>query len=242
MVGPDSTSLKWHCKSITELEYHLEEWSKATTERLDWHNPENKPYRCVQNPKDEYCGNGKFTIVNKMITVPEEIEVCRDDQKLYTFKEGEELESENLKKQKLDENVEAEVDDDQEEAKMKKHMEIVPDDENIDREDMEILWKLVKAKHGLTRPKEGYERVLWGNLKVMFEPDVESEAWRNLQGHKVIGRIFRIKILHDDLGVNPAKVRVTAAKHNLALLVILVKNMLSISVAGIKVNAAGYNW
>ncbi|GJU34669.1 hypothetical protein Tco_1183023 [Tanacetum coccineum] len=39
---------------------------------------------------------------------------------------GEELESENLKKQKLDENVEAEVDDDQEEADMKKHMEIVP--------------------------------------------------------------------------------------------------------------------
>ncbi|GKG01301.1 hypothetical protein Tco_0306006 [Tanacetum coccineum] len=42
---------------------------------------------------------------------------------------GEELESKNLKKQKLNENVEAEVDDDQEEAEMKKHMEIVPDDE-----------------------------------------------------------------------------------------------------------------
>ncbi|GJW31036.1 hypothetical protein Tco_0047911 [Tanacetum coccineum] len=42
---------------------------------------------------------------------------------------GEELESENLKKQKLDENVEAKVDNDQEEAEMKKHMEIVPDDE-----------------------------------------------------------------------------------------------------------------
>ncbi|GKA93907.1 hypothetical protein Tco_0815893 [Tanacetum coccineum] len=41
---------------------------------------------------------------------------------------GEELESENLKKHKLDENVEAEVDDDQEEAEIKKHMEIVPDD------------------------------------------------------------------------------------------------------------------
>ncbi|GJR26685.1 hypothetical protein Tco_1102917 [Tanacetum coccineum] len=39
---------------------------------------------------------------------------------------GKELEYENLKKQKLDENVEAEVDD---EAEMKKHMEIVPDDE-----------------------------------------------------------------------------------------------------------------
>ncbi|GJS69698.1 hypothetical protein Tco_0702539 [Tanacetum coccineum] len=33
---------------------------------------------------------------------------------------GEELESENLKKQKLDENVEAEVDDDQEEARFGK--------------------------------------------------------------------------------------------------------------------------
>ncbi|GJY37024.1 hypothetical protein Tco_0422402 [Tanacetum coccineum] len=39
---------------------------------------------------------------------------------------GEELKSENLKKQKLDENVEAEVDD---EAEMKNHMEIVPDDD-----------------------------------------------------------------------------------------------------------------
>ncbi|GJY89779.1 hypothetical protein Tco_0504975 [Tanacetum coccineum] len=122
---------------------------------------------------------------------------------------GEELESKNLKKQKLDENVEAEVDDDQEEAEMKTCMEIVPDDEvaidaiplatkpliivdwkiikegkmgyfqiiradgsskryssmiqmlqNIDREDLETLWKLVKAKHRLTRREEGYERVL----------------------------------------------------------------------------------
>ncbi|GKE65135.1 hypothetical protein Tco_1519296, partial [Tanacetum coccineum] len=96
-----------------------------------------------------------------------------------------------------------------EEAEMKKHMKIVPDDEvaidaiplatkppiivewkiikegkmgyfqiirddgsskryssmikmlqSIDREDLETLWKLVKAKHGLTRPEEAYERVL----------------------------------------------------------------------------------
>ncbi|GKD13973.1 hypothetical protein Tco_1198380, partial [Tanacetum coccineum] len=99
----------------------------------------------------------------------------------------EELESDNSKKQKIDKNVEAEVDD---EAEMKKHMEIVPNDEvaidaiplatkspiiNIDIEDLETLWKLVKAKHGITRPEEAYERVLWGDLKVMFEPDVESE-------------------------------------------------------------------
>ncbi|GKC89727.1 hypothetical protein Tco_1150376, partial [Tanacetum coccineum] len=36
--------VKGTCKSITELEYHLEECSKETTERLDWHNPKNKQY------------------------------------------------------------------------------------------------------------------------------------------------------------------------------------------------------
>ncbi|GKE42588.1 hypothetical protein Tco_1469872 [Tanacetum coccineum] len=50
--------------------------------------------------------------------------------------------------------------------------------QNINRE--ETLWKLVKAKHGNTMPDEAYERVLLGDLKVMFEPDVESEIWRNL--------------------------------------------------------------
>ncbi|GKD86913.1 hypothetical protein Tco_1358067, partial [Tanacetum coccineum] len=159
---------------------------------------------------------------------------------------GEELESENLKKQKLDENVEAEVDDDPEEAEMKKHMEIVPDDEvaidviplatkppiivdwkiikegkmgyfqlirangsskryssmiqmlqNIDKEDLETLWKLIKAKHRLTRPEEAYERVLWGDLKVMLEPDIESEVWRKLQGHKVtVWKLFSSSGVH----------------------------------------------
>nr|GEV81118.1 ribonuclease H-like domain-containing protein [Tanacetum cinerariifolium] len=47
---------------------------------------------------------------------------------------------------------------------------------NIDREDLETLWRLVKAKYGDTRPKEAYKRVLWGNLKVMFEPDIKSEG------------------------------------------------------------------
>nr|GEZ57238.1 hypothetical protein [Tanacetum cinerariifolium] len=32
-------------------------------------------------------------------------------------------------------------------------------------EDVETLWKLVKAKHGSPRPEEGYERVLWDDLQ-----------------------------------------------------------------------------
>ncbi|GKB98793.1 hypothetical protein Tco_0984930, partial [Tanacetum coccineum] len=53
--------------------------------------------------------------------------------------------------------------------------------QNIDKEDLETLWKWVKAKHWNKRPEEAYERVLWGDLKVMFEPDVESKVWRNLK-------------------------------------------------------------
>ncbi|GKB02080.1 hypothetical protein Tco_0830124 [Tanacetum coccineum] len=101
-----------------------------------------------------------------------------------------ELVKEKAKKQK--------VDDDQEAAKMKELMKIVPDEEEVsvdviplmlrcfDRENLETLWKLVKAKHGYTRLEGGYERVLWGDLKTMFEHHVEDLVWRNLQGNKVL--------------------------------------------------------
>nr|GEZ42434.1 hypothetical protein [Tanacetum cinerariifolium] len=140
-------------------------------------------------------------------------------------KRAEELESDKSKKQKLNEQVEAEVDDDKKEAEMKMYMKIILYNEiaidviplatkpsiiidwkiikegkmssyhliradgsskryslmiymlqHIDREGLETLRKLVKAKYGKTGPKEGYKRVLWGDLKVMFEPDIESEV------------------------------------------------------------------
>nr|GFA64021.1 hypothetical protein [Tanacetum cinerariifolium] len=63
--------------------------------------------------------------------------------------------------------------------------------QHIDREDLETLWKLVKAKYGNTRPEEGYERMLWGDLKMMFEPHIQSEVWKKLQGNKVtIWKLF----------------------------------------------------
>ncbi|GJR65155.1 hypothetical protein Tco_0011220 [Tanacetum coccineum] len=50
---------------------------------------------------------------------------------------------------------------------------------SFDSGDLETLWKLVKAKHGSTRLEEGYERVLWGDLKTMFDPHVKDQVWRN---------------------------------------------------------------
>ncbi|GJU17221.1 hypothetical protein Tco_1145187 [Tanacetum coccineum] len=48
--------------------------------------------------------------------------------------------------------------------------------QGIDREDLQILWKIVKIKHGDIRPEDEHERVLWGDLKVMFEPDIKSDV------------------------------------------------------------------
>ncbi|GJY11648.1 hypothetical protein Tco_0380957 [Tanacetum coccineum] len=42
----------------------------------------------------------------------------------------------------------------------KRYLSMIKMLQNIDREDLETLWKLVKAKHGNTRPEEDYERVL----------------------------------------------------------------------------------
>ncbi|GJW86000.1 hypothetical protein Tco_0159145 [Tanacetum coccineum] len=44
LTGPTYDLIKGTCKSIAELEYHLEEVFKATNEQLDWNNPEGTPY------------------------------------------------------------------------------------------------------------------------------------------------------------------------------------------------------
>ncbi|GJW90677.1 hypothetical protein Tco_0168230 [Tanacetum coccineum] len=127
-----------------------------------------------------------------------------------------EQQQESSKRQRIkdDKHEEVEVDD---EAELKKHLVIVKDDDiaidviplatkppviveykllkegimGIDREDLQTLWKLVKTKHGDSRPEDEHERVLWGDLKVMFEPDIKSDVWRNLQGYKVtIWKLF----------------------------------------------------
>ncbi|GKA61926.1 hypothetical protein Tco_0761445 [Tanacetum coccineum] len=167
----------------------------------------NKSFEEIQKLFDK-----EMTRVNMFIDMDTKMKEGSKKAKTNTSQEssskraGDELEQEKVKKKKVDEHVKAEKDDDQEEAEMKKHMEIVQDEEvaidamplatkppviGIDREDLETLWKLVKAKNGLNMLVEEYERVLWGNLKVMFKPDIKSKVWRNLQGYKVtIWKLF----------------------------------------------------
>ncbi|GKC04757.1 hypothetical protein Tco_0996367 [Tanacetum coccineum] len=75
----------------------------------------------------DYKLAARLQAVNTFVDIDTELVKGSETRKEGSSKRArEELESENLKKQKLDENVESEVDD---EAEMKKHMEIVPDDE-----------------------------------------------------------------------------------------------------------------
>nr|GFC74482.1 hypothetical protein [Tanacetum cinerariifolium] len=43
-LGPTYELMRGSCTSLTELEYHLEEVYKATTDQLDWVNPEGQQY------------------------------------------------------------------------------------------------------------------------------------------------------------------------------------------------------
>nr|GFC36279.1 hypothetical protein [Tanacetum cinerariifolium] len=44
LAGPTYELMRGSCTSLTELEYHLEDVYKATTDQLDWVNPEGQQY------------------------------------------------------------------------------------------------------------------------------------------------------------------------------------------------------
>ncbi|GJX13238.1 hypothetical protein Tco_0204996 [Tanacetum coccineum] len=107
---------------------------------------------------------------------------------------GDELEQEPSKKQK--------VDDDKETEELKQCMEIISDDgddvtikatplstksptimlKNFDREDLEVLWSIVKAIFKKTEPMNYMDIFLHLNLKTMFEHHLEDSVWKNQQG------------------------------------------------------------
>ncbi|GJS16710.1 hypothetical protein Tco_0411182 [Tanacetum coccineum] len=105
LVGPAFNLRKGTCKSRVELEYHFKECYKAITDRLDWTNPEGHKYPFdLSKPlpliEDQGHGrHGSLTMKSSEVThvkvmkwygyrYLEEIEVRREDQQLYKFREG----------------------------------------------------------------------------------------------------------------------------------------------------------
>ncbi|GJZ17766.1 hypothetical protein Tco_0553889 [Tanacetum coccineum] len=108
--------------------------------------------------------------------------------KSFDEREGEDLQQESTKKQKMD--------DDKEKEDLKQCFEIIPNDgddvtidatpfkmlKNFDREYLEVLWRIVKARFKKTWLVDYMDTFLHLNLKTMFEHHVEDSIWKNQQG------------------------------------------------------------
>nr|GEZ02436.1 hypothetical protein [Tanacetum cinerariifolium] len=109
------------------------------------------------------------------------------------------LKQKAAKKKKIDEEVE----------EIKTHLQIVPNDEddvyteatplalkNFDREDLEMLWKIVQERFASSEPKNFSDDFLLNALKTMFEkPNVNANIWKNQRGRYGLAKVKSWKLL-----------------------------------------------
>nr|GEY70217.1 hypothetical protein [Tanacetum cinerariifolium] len=101
LAGHTYDLMKGSCKSLIELEYHLEEVYKATTDQLDWVNPKGRKHQQFygfvinrESARDMYSKSRIIAVTELKIVEWHSykhldwITVRRDDDKLYKFKEG----------------------------------------------------------------------------------------------------------------------------------------------------------
>nr|GEX98108.1 hypothetical protein [Tanacetum cinerariifolium] len=90
LVGLTYELMKGSCKSLVELKFFLEEVYTATTDQLDWNNPEGQQ----ESARDVYSKRRIITVTELKIVEWHNykhldwITVRKDDDKLYRFKEG----------------------------------------------------------------------------------------------------------------------------------------------------------
>ncbi|GJV09280.1 hypothetical protein Tco_1346936 [Tanacetum coccineum] len=69
---------------------------------------------------------------------------------------------------------------------------------NFDKEDLEVLWSIVKARFKKIKPVNYMDIFLLLNLKTMFEHHVKDDVWKNQQG---LVKVMNWK-LYDSCGVH----------------------------------------
>ncbi|GJX00490.1 hypothetical protein Tco_0184403 [Tanacetum coccineum] len=69
---------------------------------------------------------------------------------------------------------------------------------DLTRDDLKELYRLMMLKYGDSRPEKEYERVLWGDLKTMFDPpSIEDAVWSLTHQQKVLSwRYFHSCAVH----------------------------------------------
>nr|GEW57969.1 hypothetical protein [Tanacetum cinerariifolium] len=96
LAGLTYKLMKGSCKSLVELEFFLEEVYKATTDQLDWNNPEGqqyphyllKPLPLIPNSRGCRVIPFDHFINNDLEYLRGGVSSRKDDDKLYKFKEG----------------------------------------------------------------------------------------------------------------------------------------------------------
>ncbi|GJU56862.1 hypothetical protein Tco_1234628 [Tanacetum coccineum] len=95
-----------------------------------------------------------------------------------------EQQKESSKKLKVEEEKESGDFEEDDEVELKRLL-VIKKDEDIAIDAIPLATKLPvivdyklhkKANHNDTRPEDEFERVLWGDLKVMFEPDITRDS------------------------------------------------------------------
>nr|GEX44599.1 hypothetical protein [Tanacetum cinerariifolium] len=101
-------------------------------------------------------------------------------QEIRSKRTGDELDKEKYNKQK--------VEDDKEKEELKRYgnsqmyLTFCKMLKNLDKDDLEVLWRLVKDRFLKTDPVDDMDSFLLHTLKTMFEHHVEDNLWRNQQG------------------------------------------------------------
>ncbi|GJV83209.1 hypothetical protein Tco_1523107 [Tanacetum coccineum] len=123
--------------------------------------------------------------------VPMDFEATKAKLKRY----GEELQTKTLKKQKIDDKdvpaIGEKVVEVKEEEPVKRtgkrkkqkarkadtiYMSFGAMIKDFTREDLIELYRLVMQKYGTNRPEDAYDRVLWSDLRTMFDPPLNEDA------------------------------------------------------------------
>nr|GEV98994.1 hypothetical protein [Tanacetum cinerariifolium] len=90
------------------------------------------------------------------------------------------------------------IDDDKDIAELQQLVTIIQDEDRVAINAIPLVVKppsirrcensveLVKVRYGSTMPEGDHEKVLWNDLKVMFDPHVEDEVWKIQQRYNVV--------------------------------------------------------
>ncbi|GJY67763.1 hypothetical protein Tco_0470745 [Tanacetum coccineum] len=154
-------------------QYQTIDWSDHAV--LRYHALQNRPYSVAEVRKNmiiEKKGSRKKSLARK--------------------RASEKQSEESTKRQKIKDDVEKE--------ELKAYLDLALREEfaieieslatnemldDFDRQDVLDLHRLVKTSYMISSP-EGYDLMLWGDLKILFEPDEEDEVWKNQHEYTLI--------------------------------------------------------